>query len=140
MSYLKTYDLFVSHSWRYGGEYDRMVKLLENAPNFYWRNYSSPEHDPAIDRDTDYGRNKLIAALKNQIMPANCVIILSGMYAAYSYWIKKEINIALSYAKPIIGVKPWGGQRIPQGVQEVGDEIVGWNTSSIVSAIRNHSI
>jgi hypothetical protein len=78
-----------------------MFDLLRNAPYFQWRNYSCPEHDPAIDPNTQVGRNKLIAALNNQIRPVNCVIVLSGLYVAYSYWIRKEIDIAVIYNKPI---------------------------------------
>jgi len=140
MPYLKTYDLFISHAWKYGGEYDRLVDLLNKAPYFRWRNYSCPKHDPAIDPDSEAGKIKLIQELRNQIRPVNCVIILSGMYVAYSYWIQKEINIAVEYNKPIIGVRPWGAQRVPTAVQQVANEIVGWNTDSIVNAIRRHSL
>jgi len=137
---LKTYDLFISHSWKYGDDYDRMVNLLKNAAYFQWRNYSCPEHDPAIDPDTEAGRNKLIAALSEQVRPVNCVIVLSGLYVAYSYWIQKEIDIAVSYGKPIIGVVPWGGQSVSQAVQQVANEIVGWSTSTVVDAIRRYSL
>jgi len=136
----KTYDLFISHSWKYGEVYNSMVNLLNNASYFKWRNYSCPEHDPAIDPSTEYGRNKLIEALKNQIRPVNCVIIIGGMYASHSYWIQKEIDIALSYDKPIIGVRPRGAERMPQAVVDAADEIVNWNTDSIVGAIRRNSI
>jgi hypothetical protein len=117
-----------------------MIDLLSKAPYFKWRNYSCPEHDPAIDPNTEAGRNKLIQALRNQIRPVNCVIVLSGLYVAYSYWIQKEIDIAVSYDKPLIGVKPWGSQRMPKAVQEVADEIVGWNTASITDATREHAL
>jgi hypothetical protein len=140
MPYLKIYDLFISHSWKYGGEYDRMIDLLSKASYFKWRNYSCPEHDPAIDPNTEAGRNKLIQALRNQIRPVNCVIVLSGLYVTYSYWIQKEIDIAMGYDKPIIGVKPWGSQRMPKAVQEVADVIVGWNTASIIDVIRDHAL
>ena len=78
--------------------------------------------------------------LDEQIRPVNCVIVISGMYVAYRYWIQTEINIASRYVKPIIGVKPWGQERIPQEVQDVASEMVGWNTDSIVSAISRHSL
>ena len=31
---LKTYDLFISHAWKYDDDYYRLVKLLENAIYF----------------------------------------------------------------------------------------------------------
>ncbi len=137
---LRTYRLFISHSWKYSDEYVRFVNLLNNAKYFRWTNYSCPEHDPAIDPTTQVGKRKLTEALRNQIRPVHCVIILSGMYINYSYWIQKEIDIALEYEKPIIGVKPWGRQKIPTIIQEIADEIVGWNTDSIIDAIRGWSL
>ena len=48
MPELKTYDLFISHAWKYNEDYYRLVDMLNNAPNFKWRNYSVPEHDPVL--------------------------------------------------------------------------------------------
>ena len=137
---LRVYNLFISHSWRYSHEYGRLVDLLDRAPNFRWRNYSSPEHDPAIDPDTWVGRRTLLRELANQIRPASCVLILSGLYVSYSYWIQREIDLAIDFGKPIIGVRPWGSERIPSAVWGAADEIVGWRTQSIVDAIRRHSL
>jgi hypothetical protein len=140
MPELKTYDLFLSHAWRYNDDYYNLEKMLKQAPLFYWRNYSVPKHDPLIDPNTLVGRAKLIELLDGQVKPVNCVLILGGMYAAHSDWIKKEIEIAKSYKKPIIGVYPWGQQNMPLVVQNAANELVGWNTSTIVAAIRRHSI
>lgn len=137
---LKTYSLFISHAWSYHDDYDRLVDMLDKAPNFKWRNYSVPRHDPAIDPDTEAGFQKLKAALKDQIRPVNCVIVLAGMYAAHRRWIQVEMDIADESKKPMVGVRPWGQERIPQDVQKRVKEMVGWNTDSIVSAIRKWSI
>ncbi len=137
---LKIYDLFISHAWFYSKGYNKLVELLNAADYFKWRNYSVPEHDPVIDPNTKVGKRKLIAELDEQIRPVNCFLVISGMYANYKYWIQKEVEIALSYGKPIIGLVPWGQQRTPQYIQNIADEMVRWNTSSIVDAIRRHSI
>lgn len=140
MPSLKTYDLFISHAWFYSKGYNKVVDLLNNAANFSWRNYSVPEHDPVVDPNTEVGRRKLIAELDQQIRPANCFLVMAGMYASYKYWIQKEVEIAQTYDKPIIGLIPWGQERTPVYIQEAAIEMVNWNTSSIVSAIRKHSI
>lgn len=129
---LKTYDTFISHAWKYSDDYYRIVDLLDKAPNFKWRNYSVPQHDP---KD-----GNLEEALKKQIRPVNIVIILAGMYTNYSDWIEFEMDFSDLIAKPMIGVKPWGAQRVPKEVQDRVKEMVGWNTSSIVDAIRRHSL
>jgi hypothetical protein len=137
---LKTYDLFISHAWKYADDYNDVVTMLKDASNFYFRNYSVPIHDPLIDPNTSVGRAKLTSLLNLQVRPVNCVLILSGMYAAHSDWILKEIELAKSYDKPIIGIKPWGQIVVPKAIQENANVIVGWNESSIINAIRQYSL
>ena len=40
------YRLFISHSWTYSDAYDRLIDLLNAAPNFAYMNYSVPKDDP----------------------------------------------------------------------------------------------
>lgn len=140
MPELKIYDLFISHAWRYNEDYNSLVKHLKDANNFKWRNYSVPEHDPVLDPDDSHDARLLVAELDGQIKPVNCVLIISGMYVAHSRWIQTEIDLAHKYDKPIIGLRPWGQERIPAAVSSVAKELVGWNTDSIVAAIRRHSL
>ena len=140
MPELKTYGLFLSHAWQYNDDYYRLENLLQSADYFRWRNYSVPTHDPLVNRNTTVGRRKLMELLDIQIRAVNCVLIISGLYVSHSDWIQSEIEIAQGkYKKPIIGVIPNGNVNIPKKVQDVAEEIVGWNTNSIVSAIRKYS-
>ena len=59
------------------------------------------------------------------------------MYAAHSDWIEYELNEAYRMGKYIIGVRPWGQERVPQIITDASDEMVGWNGDSIVSAVKN---
>ena len=136
MPKLKTYDVFISHAWSYHGDYYRMVEFLNNAPMFRWRNYSVPDHDPLQLPTT----TALKEQLRRQIRPVNIVVILAGMYVAHSDWIQFEIDFANAINKPMIGIRPRGQQRIPMAVQASVDEMVGWRTDSIVSAIRQWSL
>src|SRR5215467_3785684 len=95
MPELKTYDLFLSHAWRYNDDYYRLENLLRGAPYFKWRNYSVPTHDPVINPLTVVGKRKLLKMLDDQIKPVNCVIIISGLYVSFSDWILEEIEIAI---------------------------------------------
>ncbi len=140
MPELKTYDVFISHAWSHNDDYVRLEKILQQANLFKWRNYSVTEDCPVVDPEGPEGKEKLLECLDKQIRPVNVVLILGGMYAAYSHWIQDEIRIAVSYGKPIIGIYPWGQQKMPVIVQEAAIELVGWNTHSIVEAVRKHSI
>ena len=136
MPALKNYRLFISHAWAYDDDYHRLQNFLRNAPSFKWSNYSVPQHDPLDANNT----RRLAVALDNQIRPVNVVLIISGMYVNHREWIQYEIDVAKGYNKPIIGIRPWAAQRIPTAVQSAAIEMVGWNTNSIVSAIRKHAL
>jgi hypothetical protein len=136
MPELKNYRLFMSHAWKYHNGYDRLIKFLDDAPNFQYSNYSIPT-DKKFDSMSD---SKLKDELRDQIRPTQCVIILGGIYVSYSKWIQFEIDYAKELGKPIIGIKPWGSERTPQAVSQAANIIVGWNTASIVSAIRQYAI
>jgi hypothetical protein len=130
---LHRYRVFISHAWRYSEGYNRATDFLNKAPRFSWANYSVPEHDPVQNTAA------LEEELRQQIRPVEIVLILAGMYVNYSEWIDFEMNYADNISKPMVGIKPWGAQRTPAEVQNRVVEMVGWNTNSIVSAIRGYA-
>lgn len=133
---MKTYNLFISHSWTYSDTYKNLVKLFKARPYFFYNDYSVPKNDPLHTSGTD---KALYAAIKKKVSPCSVVLILVGVYSSYSKWIDKEIQIAQTEfltTKPIVAIEPWGSQRTSVKVKNAADKIVGWNTESIVSAIR----
>lgn len=58
------------------------------------------------------------------------------MYTSYREWMQYEIDESVRMGKPILGIRPWGNTMVPAYVSLYANEIVGWNTDSIVSAIR----
>ena len=135
MPQLKTRKLFISHSWNYDSHYYDVVNWLNEAPNFEWYNYSVPRDD-SCDEVTIKG---LTDCILKQMRLAHCIIILAGMYASHSSWIDFEIDEAVRMGKTIIGVKPWGQERLPQKIKDNATVIVGWNSKSVVDAIRTYS-
>ena len=131
---VNTYNIFISHSWDYDGAYESVAGFFDNYPYFSWRDYSVPKNDPIHYAKTDAD---LENALSNKIACASCVVVLGGVYSSYSKWIAKEIKLAKAWGKPIIGVRPWGADRMSVLVQNNSDVIVGWNSDSIVNAVRN---
>lgn len=128
------YNLFISHSWSYQSHYYGLIGLLDSAASFFqYRNYSVPQDDPITGARTDA---QLRAAIESQMRPASCILILAGVYATYSKWINIEIEIAQKLGKKIIAVEYWGSERTSAVVKQAADEVVKWNTNSIVQAIR----
>jgi hypothetical protein len=133
MPTLRTYSIFISHDWEYSDDYYRICQFLDDATNFAWRNLSVPEHAP-LDTDDMLQKN-----LRDQVRPADVMLVLAGMYTARSRWMDWEMEFARRIGKPIIGIRPWGNVQLPVVVQNNATEIVGWNTDSIVNAIRYHA-
>jgi hypothetical protein len=138
MPELKTYRLFISHSWAYGDAYDKLVSFFDEHPNFKWVDYSVPKDDPIHSAPN---QTALYNAIKNQISPVHCVLILAGVYSSYSKWIQKEIEIAKEvFSKPVVAIQPWAAEKTSKIVADNADEIVKWQSASIVSAIRRNSL
>lgn len=128
-----TYNLFISHSWTYSIQYNGLVRLLDANPYFSYKNYSVPKDNPIHNAPYQY---QLKEAIRKQMQPASCVIILAGVYSTYSKWINIEIELAKEMGKRIIAVEPWGSLCTSAVVKNAAHEVVGWNTASIVRAIR----
>lgn len=132
----KTYHIFISHSWAYPDAYKGLVELLDKDPNFSYSDYSVPKNDPIHNAGTS---KELYNAIKAQVSKASVVIIMAGVYSTYSKWINKEIEIAQTeflIPKPIIAVEPWASEKTSVKVKDAADKIVGWNSSSIINAIK----
>ncbi len=133
MPILKRRMIFISHAWEYNEHYLKLVDWFDKEPNFSWRNCSVPSHD-ALPDNTKKGLEK---GITKQIRPAQIIIILGGMYAAHSNWIDYEIKEAKRMEKPIIGIKPWGQQRISHNVQNASSiPMVSWSRKNIIRSIR----
>lgn len=132
----RTYNIFISHSWSYSDAYEKLIALLDKDSSFSYKDYSVPKDSPVHTNGTD---KELYAAIKEQISHASVVIILAGVYSTYSKWIDKEIKIAqeeFGSKKPIIAVQTWGAEKTSKIVKDAADTIVGWNSKSIIDAIK----
>jgi hypothetical protein len=135
----QVFTLFISHAWDYHAEYERLHNLLASDPGFKWRNLSIAKNAP-VEPNPRLTKSyvRLIEELGERIVNSDCALILSGMYAADSQWIQSEIELAQKYGKPVIGIRPWGQQRVPLEVRNAAVEMVGWNRASIISAVRRY--
>ena len=132
---MRTYHLFISHSWRHGGQYYRLKSLLDRS-GLPYRDYSVPLHDPIQGMRS---ARKLRDAIWNQMRHASVVLILAGVYASHSKWIDIEIDLAessFSSRKPMVAIVPRGSERTSVRAKQAADRVVRWSTKSIVRAIK----
>ena len=130
--------VFISHAWDYSGHYDTLASWIfgeqwsVGQASLDFRDFSIPKNDP-IQNVTS---TKILQdAISNQIARSHVVVIPSGMYAAHSNWIQKEINGAKQYNKPILAVNPWGQLKKAGVVLNNADDGVGWNKQPLINAI-----
>lgn len=135
---IRQIHVFISHAWGYSGHYDTLASWIFDErwsvgqASLDFRNYSIPKNDPI---NNVKNTRQLTNAIFNQIARSHVVVIPSGMYAAHSDWIQKEIDGAKYYNKPILAVNPWGQQKKPGVVLNNADAGVGWNKQPVINAI-----
>ena len=115
---MKTVKIFISHSWKYENQRQNLVNLLNERKYFDWKDYSVPIDDPLHTNGTD---KQLRGKIAEQIRQSSIVIVLAGVYASYSKWIEKEIEIAkndFSDPKPILAVEPRASKKTSDYVKD----------------------
>jgi len=131
----KTYSIFISHSWQNSEALKNLRSLLNNRGYFNVK-FEEVSKDEPIDSDNaTYIKSRLAKKIKS----SDVVLGLAGMYASYSDWIEWELNKAIELNIPIVGVIPRGQDRISTTVSSRSKRDVGWNTESIVGAIRGYA-
>jgi MTH538 TIR-like domain (DUF1863) len=132
---MKNPNIFISHRWSHKQDYYNLSSKFDER-GFYHYDYSVPKHDPL-----DVNRKKLIeGALKEQVRQCNFFIVIARMASGNSYWIKREIQYAKEYGKPIMAVIPFDYfGNIPLSIQNahnVTDSPIRLNTPYIIRIIE----
>lgn len=128
----KTYNVFISHSWDHVVDLRNLRNLLENRGYFHVNFMEIPPHDPINSCNSTYVKS----VIRGHLRDSNVVIGMAGVYASYSEWMRWELDTAIELGKPILGVIPRGQVNISTVIQTRANELVRWNTESIVDAIR----
>ena len=136
---MKTINIFISHSWKYSNHYDKLQEWIIGTNNVSGTlmkcfDLSVPQDDPIHDAEND---QELRIAIFKKIKESDIVVIPTGMYVEHSKWIKKEIEGAKKFKKPILAVHPQGQERNASSVEENAAAIVYWSQESIREKILN---
>jgi len=71
----------------------------------------------------------------NNMEDADALIVLSGLWDNYKNEITDHIRYAKTFEKPIVIIRPYGAEEIPEDLRDVATRVVGWNTACIVDAV-----
>lgn len=133
----RTYDLFITHAWRYHDDWTRLSGLLDQALGSSWRNFSVPWYDPALDPNTEVGRTRIHRWLEQQIAPTHGVILLGSVWEQKSArkWLTLEAELARKYQKRVIGLPAFGTDRLPEEAAALTDVQCPWDPAAIIAAV-----
>ena len=109
------------------------MRNLLNAKGYFKVEFTEVTPISPIHSDNVY---YIKQRLSESIKSSDIVLGVAGIYASHSDWMEWELNKAKEYNKPILGIVPWGNERVSTVVRNKADKIVRWNTDSIVDAIR----
>jgi len=142
---MKTYNIFISHAWKYSDDYERVLVWLDRAKSerrLMYRIFSDPKDDPIDESEETVKTAKMKDVLRKQILLSSLVIVIMGEYAntRHSEWTDFEISAAVEMEKYIIGLEPWGQKIIPAYVMENADVRVGWSYEPLIRSILNSRI
>lgn len=130
--------IFISHSWAYSDHYDTLSDWVfgeswsVGQASLDFRDFSVPKNDPIHNAPNDA---QLKNAIYDKISRSHVVVIPTGLYVNYSKWIKKEIEGANYYEKPILAVNPWSQNKKSSVVVQNANKLIGWNKKPVVNSI-----
>jgi ABC-type branched-subunit amino acid transport system ATPase component len=94
-------------------------------------------------RELSGGQQKLLELGRALMTDPDAILLdepLAGVAPGLAPGLLDRIEgIAEDEDKPILGVEPWGSDSTSNYVKRHADRMVGWNTDSIVEAIRDLS-
>lgn len=133
----RTYDVFVSHAWRYHDDWQRFCDVMNAFPRFRWRNFSVPWYDPAIDVNTERGKRLVLDSLEAQIIPCHAAVAPDSVLAIRSArrWIEEGIRIARAHGKPVLGLPAFGATQVSAELAALVDRSMVWDAEGIAQAI-----
>ena len=137
MKETRTYDIFITHAWRFHDDWNRFSELMDKRPGLAWRNFSLPWHDPAMDPNTEVGGRFIRSFLESQIIPVHLVVLLAGVYEIRSArrWLAMEVEMARKHNKPIIGMPAIGKDTVPEEVSVLCDVVGSWDGERVIAAM-----
>ena len=126
--------LFVSHVWEADDDYHRVFEYLGGARNFFYTHSSDPEKRPMGGREPER------EVLRQQISPAEAVIILTSQHKKNAELIEFQANFTKASDKPLILLTSFGGTgQLSKMLTSLADENLDWDERKLVDAIRRQA-
>lgn len=118
----KIFNLIITRGFDKENEYDQFSEKLYSKPEFLWTE--------SVARDyTAFG--------ESFFKKVDVIIILSGLYSDNKEKIDGLVEVAEKYDIPILLVRPYGLEEVPENIESKAKSIVGWNANCIIDSIKS---
>jgi hypothetical protein len=113
------------------------LKSLVASKGFNLRDSSITSDKPNNATSPEYIKSEILAP---KIQWAGTVVVYLSSDTCQSEWVNWEIEYAHKLGKRIVGVWARGenGCDIPEALEKYADAVVGWNSDSIIDAIKGN--
>lgn len=104
--------VFISHLFNDGDDYEIILNAITQACPFDFHNYSCTYNYPLYMLGIRHPLYDVKKKVRNRIKSSSLFIVVLNYYADYSLWMKYELQQAVRYQLPMIGI--WPHQRTHQ--------------------------
>lgn len=116
----EVYKILISHGIDDNSEYDAIKERLSNNTRFKWEEIS---YDKMSDIDS------------YTLEPVDAILILSGLYDKNKEDIMHLIKLANEIEVPVVLIRPYGMEEVPEELEELSTGVIGWSPTCIVESI-----
>ena len=118
----KIYNLIISNGTDKNREYAQFTEKLFSKTDFLWKESISGSYSSA--GDSFYEK-------------IDGIVLLAGLYNDNKEVFDDLLAASEKYNIPIILVRPYGLEEVPEILEEKAATIVGWNANCIIDSIKN---
>lgn len=118
----KIYNLIITRGIDNENEYGQFSEKLYSKPEFLWTESHARDY-------TVFG--------EEFFKKVDIVIILAGLYPNNKKSIDNLIEVAEKHNLPILLVRPYGLEEVPENIESKAKSIVGWNANCIIDSIKS---
>lgn len=127
-------QLFCSNSWDHVDHHNGLHGLINRKwfQGIDWVDCAVPRNHPIHESDPQ----RLREILRDRILYSDVFLVFAGVYSSHSEWIEFELATAFAQYKPIVAIAPRAQLKFSSVVMKYNPPLVGWNSTSVCSAIR----
>jgi MTH538 TIR-like domain (DUF1863) len=134
------YKVFICHAYGHRDVYSDLVKKLNNARRFDWRNLSVQYDMRFGTADEEVDNDELREEISEKIRECEVFLVLTYPVASRRRWLQWEILYAKELGKPIIGIARRLNDNVSSFVKRHAIDIVDtWREDHIVNAIKGYA-